>query len=309
MTTHPSLTVIIPARNVAAYLPASIGSIGPGPFEILVVDDGSTDATPQVLVQLAAEEPRLRVLAGPCQGVSAARNLAIAAARAPLVAFLDADDVWLPGKVAAQLALHRASPAMGFSFTDYRHVSPEGEDRGTCFEYWPGFAARHARSPARFRLGSDALAQIYGENVVGTSTVMARTDLLRQCQGFNAHLGTAEDWDLWLRLAALAPVGCLKLVGTNYLMHRPGNLSNNAISRAAALREVASCYRRAARAQNPAAVRRCEAGLLTAEAEAAAAAGKPWRAAVKQCHAMLHQPRPRAAKRAAAMLLRAIRPA
>ncbi len=309
MPHDPVLSVVIPARNVAGYLPASIGSIGPGRYEILVVDDGSTDATPQVLAELAAADPRLRVLPGPAQGPSAARNLAIAAARAPLVAFLDADDAWRPGKVSAQLAVHRAIPALGFSFTDYRHVSPEGEDRGTCFEYWPGFAARHARSPRAFRLGQDALAQIFAENVVGTSTVMARTQALRDVQGFNAHLGNAEDWDLWLRLAAAAPVGCLKLVGTDYLMHRPGNISNDAPRRAAALREVAGCYRDMARAQNPAAVRRCDARLLAAEAEARIAAGQPWRATLKQCRALLRQPHARAAKHAAAMLLRALRAA
>ena len=309
MNTDPSLSIIIPARNVAGYLPASIGSIGPGPYEILVVDDGSTDDTPRVLQALAAEEPRLRVLQGPCKGVSAARNLAISQARAPLTAFLDADDNWRPGKLAAQMALHDAHPPLGFSFTDYRHVSPEGEDRGTCFEYWQGFAARHARAPMAFRLGGDALAQIYAENVVGTSTVMARTRLLRESQGFAAHLGNAEDWDLWLRLAAAAPVGCLKHVGTDYLMHRAGNLSNNARQRAQALREVAGCYRDVARAQDRGAVSRCEARLLTAEAEAASAAGQHWRAAARQCGAVLREPRRRAARQAAAMVLRALRAA
>ncbi len=309
MSTNPSLTVIIPARNVAGYLHASIGSIGPGPYEILVVDDGSTDATPQVLAEIAARDPRLRVLAGGGRGVSAARNLAIGQATAPLAAFLDADDLWRPGKLAAQLALHAAMPELGFSFTDYRHVSTEGVDLGGCFAFWPAFAARHAHAPQGFALGEDAMAQIYAENVVGTSTVMASTELLRRLQGFASVLPSAEDWDLWLRLAAEAPVGCLTLLGTDYLMHRPGNISRNARQRAAALRHVASWHRPAVRLQNRAAVRRCEARLLAAEAEAAAAHGQHWRAAARQCGALLRHPGKRSARHAAALLLKALRAA
>jgi glycosyltransferase involved in cell wall biosynthesis len=310
MDTHPDLSVIIPARNVAGYLPGCIASIAADvPLEIIVVDDGSTDETPRVLAELAGRDPRLRALRGPARGPSVARNLALAEARAPLVAFLDADDTWRPGKLAAQLALHRAFPTLGFSFTDYRHVTPEGEDRGTCFQYWPGFASRHAGSGDSFLLGPDALAQLYAENVVGTSTVMAQTRLLKRCCGFGEVLTSAEDWDLWLWLAARAPVGCLKLVGTDYLMHRPGNVSHKAAERAAALRHVAGRHRAAAQAQDPAALRLCEARLLAAEAEAAIIAGRPWNALAKQCGAALHQPNRRHLRHAAALLLRAMRPA
>ncbi|MFC7474283.1 glycosyltransferase family 2 protein [Dankookia sp. GCM10030260] len=306
MPQGPECSVVIPARNAAPWLGGSIASIGAkAAVEILVVDDGSTDGTGELLGGLAAADARIVPLTGPRRGAAAARNAALAVAAAPLVAFLDADDRWRPGKLAAQLALHAARPELGFSFTDYRHVTEAGEDRGTCFGYWPGFRTRHGAWLEAFLLGPDALAQLFAENVVGTSTVMVRTALLRETGGFDESLRQAEDWDLWLRLAARAPVGCVPLVGTDYLMHRPGNLSQDTAARAAALRLVAARHRAAAAGLDPGAARRCAARLLVAEAEAAAAAGQGWRAAGKQVQALLQAPDRRAARSAAAAVLRA----
>ncbi|MFC7474282.1 glycosyltransferase family 2 protein [Dankookia sp. GCM10030260] len=272
MPNLPSACIIVPMRDVAPFLHNALASIGADPrLEILLVDDGSRDGTAELAAGLARQDRRIQLLPGQGRGPSAARNLAIGAARAPLVAFLDADDCWRPGKLDRQLALHRRHPQLGFSFTDYRHVTPEGEDRGSCFGYWPHFAARHAPTaggPA-FELGADALAQIYAENVVGTSTVVARTDLLRQVGGFGTAWGSAEDWDLWLRLAALAPVGCVPAMLTDYLMHRPGAVSRNAGKRARAIAAIAAEHRAAAARLNPALARAGEAGLLVAAAEAA----------------------------------------
>jgi GT2 family glycosyltransferase len=267
-----SVTVVIPMRDVAPFLRNGIASVDPDPrLEILLVDDGSRDGTLDLAVDLARRDHRIRLLQGEGRGPSAARNLAIAAARAPLVAFLDADDCWRPGKLTRQLALHRQHPRLGFSFTDYRHVTLAGEDRGSCFGYWPHFAGRHApdsRGPA-FALGRDALAQIFAENVVGTSTVVARTGLLREVGGFRTAWGSAEDWDLWLRLAARAPVGCVPAVLVDYLMHRPGAVSRQASQRALAVRAIAAEHRQSAARLNPALARAGEAGLLVAAAEAA----------------------------------------
>ena len=282
-----SVSVVIPMRDVAPFLRRTIASVGPAPrLEILLVDDGSRDGTLDLAADLARRDCRIHLLQGDRRGPSAARNLAIAVARAPLVAFLDADDCWRPGKLARQLALHRQHPRLGFSFTDYRHVTPAGEDRGSCFGYWPHFAARHApdargldargldargldaQGPA-FALGRDALAQIFAEAVVGTSTVVARTDLLREVGGFRTAWGSAEDWGLWLRLAARAPVGCVPAVLVDYLMHRPGAVSRQAGKRARAVRAIAAEHRKAVARLNPALARAGEAGLLVAAAEAA----------------------------------------
>lgn len=144
MTDTPAISVVIPTRNARRWLAQSIASIGgDAGVEVIVVDDGSSDGTDAFLAKLAAADPRIVVLPGAGRGAAAARNRAIAAARAPLVAFLDADDRWRLDKLRIQAALHAAQPEIGFSFTDYRHRKPDGRLGGGCFAFWPGFAARH----------------------------------------------------------------------------------------------------------------------------------------------------------------------
>lgn len=304
MTQAPAVSIIIPTRNAAGWLARAIFSIGPMlGVEILVVDDGSTDSTAGLLAEFAAHDPRLRVLTGQGKGAAAARNLAIAAARAPLVAFLDADDRWRLGKLEAQLAFHEAHPEAGFSFTDYRHITAQREDRGPCFAYWPRFAAGLAGRESAFLLDA-APAALLAENVVGTSTVMARTELVRELSGFDQDMPHSEDWDLWLRLAASAPVGCLPQVLMDYTMHRPGNLSGQRGARLAAMRIIARRHGAAARRLDPSAMRACAAQLLVAGAEAAAADGARLKAAVLHLSAGLRQPARRHFREAAAALLR-----
>ncbi len=301
----PAVSVVIPARNAARWLPRALASVGPRPdLEILVVDDGSTDGTAELLERLTTADARLRVLHGPCRGPSAARNHALAEVRAPLVAFLDADDRWRLDKREAQLALHAAHPGIGFSFTDFRHVTVEGEDRGTCLGFWPRFAGRHAGREEGFVLGADGLAQIYAENVVGTSTVMVRTALLRELGGFYDRLGSAEDWDLWLRLAARAPVGCVPRVLMDYTIHRPGSVSTDAARRLNAVRTVAGWHEAAAAALDRGAVGACRARLLVAAAEAEERGGHRLRAGLLRVAALLRRPSRRLAREAAAGLLR-----
>lgn len=300
----PEVTIIIPTRNAAGWLARAISSVGPLPSaEIIVVDDGSTDATAPMLAEFALHDPRLRILAGPGVGAAAARNLAIAAARAPLIAFLDADDRWRLGKLEAQLAFHRAHPEAGFSFTNYRHVTAQREDRGTCFAFWPRFAACVAGREDPF-LVEAAPAALLAENVIGTSTVMARTDLLRAESGFRADMSQSEDWDLWLRLAARAPVGCLPAVLTDYTMHRPGNLSSQRRARVEAMEHVVRRHGPMAARLDPSALRACRVRLMVAAAEAAAAEGARLKAALLHMGAWLRQPERRHAREAAAALLR-----
>jgi glycosyltransferase involved in cell wall biosynthesis len=304
MIDTPAVSIIIPTRNAAGWLARAIFSIGPmAEAEILVVDDRSTDSTAGLLAEFATHDPRLRVLTGAGEGAAAARNLAIAAARAPLIAFLDADDRWRLGKLEAQLAFHQAHPEAGFSFTDYRHITAEREDRGPCFAFWPRFAQSLAGRESPFLLEA-APAALLAENVVGTSTVMARTDLLRELDGFDRGMLQSEDWDLWLRLASRAPVGCLPEVLMDYTMHRAGNLSGQRGARLAAMRVIARRHGAAAKRLDSSAMHACAARLLVAGAEAAAADGARLKAALLHLGAALRQPARRHFREAAAALLR-----
>ncbi|MEQ9814715.1 MAG: glycosyltransferase family A protein [Azospirillaceae bacterium] len=106
MTDAPRVSVIMPARNAECYIAAAIASLWRGgveDIEVLVVDDGSTDATARIVDDIAAREPRLRRMSLPPSGVSRARNAGIAAARAPCLTFLDADDLCAPDRIGRQL--------------------------------------------------------------------------------------------------------------------------------------------------------------------------------------------------------------
>ncbi len=310
MSPVPAISVIVPTRNTRRYLPKAIASIGADPdVEIIVIDDGSTDGTAEWLAGQCQRDPRLLILTGPGHNAARARNLGIAAARAPLIAFLDADDWWEPGKLDAQYKIHRAHPQIGFSCTDYRHLTPAGEDRGGSFTYWPRYRARYGRRTEPFLLDDDALSQIYAENFVGTSTVMARADLLRTIGGFDVddRLRSTEDWDLWLRLAARAPVGCHPDLLVTYLMHRPGNQSGEMNRRIAAVRLIGARFHDRAYEQSRSAVRIFRARVLLASAEAAQMGGRPFRSIALRVGALLRDPTRRAGRELVASALAPVR--
>lgn len=301
MAPAPNVSVVIPTQNCLQWLPAAIDSIGADPdVEIIVVDDGSTDGTDDWLVERAREDRRLRIVKGLGRGPALARNTGLDHVRAKLVAFLDADDTWRAGKLAAQYALHARAPEIGFSFTDYRHVTVDDEDRGPCFAFWPHFHARHGHRKEAFVLGEAGLADLYAENVVGTSTVMVRTDLLRQVGGFATGLSSAEDWELWLRLAGEAPVGCVPMVLADYLMHRPGNVTGRHELRVLAMRVIAARYRAKATRLDPRSVAICEARLLAARAELHDRRGQRLAALALRLAALRRHPTRRLARETAA---------
>lgn len=241
-------SVIVPTRDAAGVLPATIASIGDDPtLEILIIDCGS-DGTADWVTRAA--DQRLRWLPGPGRGAHAARNLGIAEAEAPLIAFLDAGQCWVPGKLALQLALHRRQPEIGFSFGAH--------------------GARAAGDPpeggARV-LASDALPRIFAAAPIEASTVVARTALLRAVGGFTEDAGAAADWDLWLHLSQCAPVGWLP----RPLAQGPAGPQDG--RRMASARRVAEVWRHPVAAIDPAAAREGLARVLAASAEAALAEG------------------------------------
>ena len=279
---RPAVSVIIPTRNCLHYLPAAIASVeaqGLESVEVIAIDDASTDGTGAWLQAKRCTWPSLVVLEGRGGGSAAARNLGIDAARAPLIAFLDADDLWLPGKLASQVIFHRTDPEIVFSFTDYLHVDAACREHGTCFEYSPTFrrlVGPAARTGARYRRLPNAAAHLLAENVVCTSTVVVRQDLLQNVNGFDVDLRSAENWDLWLRLANVGPVGFTPDVGADHLVRRPGSASADARLRIACMRRILAAHAPSIvlSPQGAKAVRRARGQILATEAELALAEGR-----------------------------------
>jgi glycosyltransferase involved in cell wall biosynthesis len=295
-------------RDARELLPLALESIAVqrvDDVEILVSEDGSGDGTAEWLAGAARRDPRLKVIETGGVGPSRARNAAISMARAPLIAFLDADDVWEPGKLVRQIAFLTAEPSTVFSFTDYLHVDPAGGSHGTCFDYWsPPFAGR---LPFSYGIVENCEAELLARNTVGTSTVMARTAALRNANGFASSVQSAEDWELWLRLAATGPVACSTMVTTRYLM-RPGSHSANRPKRIAALRHILAPYRARTEPAFRRAVRCAEARIAAAEAEVARERGEPWQACLAELRSLGRRPQLRTLKAASGDALRALTP-
>ena len=156
----PLISVIIPCYNAEAYLAEAMGSAlrqGAGPFEIVVIDDGSTDGSARVARQVAAP---LRYEHQANAGIAAARNRGIELARGRYVAFLDADDVWPEGSLGLRLDALRASPGTACVFGAVEEfVSPElGEDVRAAL--CPTFAVQPARLAGSMLIERAAFARV-----------------------------------------------------------------------------------------------------------------------------------------------------
>ncbi|MGQ9686405.1 MAG: glycosyltransferase family 2 protein, partial [Thiobacillaceae bacterium] len=220
----PSVSVVIPAYNAAWCVGRAIDSVlaqDYRDFELIVVDDGSTDDTAKVL---AAYGDAIHVIGKPNGGMSSARNAGIAAARGEFIAFLDADDWWLPGKLARQVALMQSRPELGFTSVAARLEDPQGK----LINLW---TCNHEARPILLTLFASN-AGIAG----GSSALMVRRALLERVGAYDETLGGVEDADLWMRLAALSDYACLPepLV---VVLRRSGSVSRNVeVMRAGAIR-------------------------------------------------------------------------
>ncbi|GAA1942690.1 glycosyltransferase family 2 protein [Kitasatospora viridis] len=181
------VSVVIAAYNAERTLGAALESAlrqDPGPAEVIVVDDGSLDGT----ARIAAAHPGVQLLRQRNQGPSAARNAGIARATQPWVAFLDADDLWLPGKLDRQLRALERDPQAVLLAGDW--VRDE----------------RAATAVPAGPVSRPGYRDVLLLNRFQTSTVLVRADVLDRAGGFDPSLDGAEDWDLWLRCARLGPV-------------------------------------------------------------------------------------------------------
>lgn len=191
------ISVIIPVYNGEKFIARAIDSVLKQTLpvdEIIVINDGSKDGTEKILEQYAGKIIYKTI---PNGGVSNARNVGIEISCGQWVAFLDADDVWYPQKLATQFALLNRYPSVGFCCCNFRAYNSNMDQVSDHFSSYP----KHVRSKLDGPL-KDPLTFLIEENFVGTaSNVVVNRDVLRKSGKFDTSYRLSEDYDLWLRCA------------------------------------------------------------------------------------------------------------
>ncbi len=194
------VSVIIPAYRAAGTIARALESVARQtrpPVEVIVVDDGSDDGTFEAATAMEGRlgDVALTIIRQQNQGAGAARNRALEQARCATVAFLDADDAWLPEKLERTLP-HLEGTDNVLVAHNFIRLEPDG---------------RETIVDSLSRMGrGDAFVSLYRRGYIGTTTVIARKDAVTAAGGFDAGLRTAQDFDLWLAM--------LKAPGTPFVV-------------------------------------------------------------------------------------------
>jgi len=209
----PVISVIIPAYNSEKTISSTIESVLNQTFtnfELIIINDGSQDSTLNIISQF--QDSRIRVFSFENAGGNVSRNRGLNRALGDFVSFLDADDIWKTDKLATQLKALEESPqaAVAYSWTDY--IDENGN-----FTY-PG---------RRTAINGDVYEELLIANFLENgSNPLIRKPILIALGGFDESLNAAQDWDMWLRLAAKFEFVCVPSVHILYRIS-PNSLSTN----------------------------------------------------------------------------------
>lgn len=232
----PSFDVVMPLYNKRTYVEDAIRSAlaQTGLHELIVVDDGSTDGSAEQVEELAREDARLRLLRQPNAGVSAARNRGVRASTADYVAFLDADDLYLPGFLQQIAALAGRYPDAALLGTAYRRFSGDAA---------PAFAGHESnRMPDPGRRVQAFFEEWSRDSFISTSSICVRRAALLDLDAlFPEGERLGEDQDVWFRLAERHPVAASARVLALYRVDAAGSLTAST-----ALSGLLPCYARLA---------------------------------------------------------------
>jgi GT2 family glycosyltransferase len=216
------LSVVMPVYNGAKYLAAALDSILSqtfSTFELLVMDDGSTDETPAILAGYAARDSRIRVFCRPRQGQIATRNELLRLASSDIVACADADDICLPDRFAQQMRAMSEDGRLWVLGTGMISINGSGR----------------RRKQRRIATGSDAVAaELERGCCIGHPSCMMRRQSILAIGGYRAAYEAAEDYDLFLRASERGTVDNLEAVGVLYRKH------GESVSQRQALRQTLS---------------------------------------------------------------------
>lgn len=188
-----SVSVVIPTYNRAATIERAVHSVllqEPAVLEVIVVDDGSTDNTKEIVGKLSAEHPRVRYVLIENSGACAARNYGVSLARGDLLAFQDSDDEWSPQKVEVQL---KQRALAGPSLITSRHL--------VHFE-----STKTEVRPVQSLGGSNLRRSLLLDNSISTQTILIDRSIMGRTAGFDPKLKRLQDWDLCLQILALKSV-------------------------------------------------------------------------------------------------------
>lgn len=207
------VSIIIPAYNCEAWVAETIDSAlaqDHGAVEIIVVNDGSTDGT---LAVLRGYGDRIRIVDQKNAGPPAARNAGLAAAKGEYIAFLDADDVWWPGKVSDQVSFLEPHPEVGTVVSSWQVWGPGGDGRFVRPAAPPPRAS--AEVPQALWCGWRYNEMLFDCELL-TTCVMLRAGTVRQVGLFDTQLWNGDDYDYWLRASRVAPMAKLARPGALY---------------------------------------------------------------------------------------------
>lgn len=216
MSSVPQVSVIVPLYNSATYIAGTIQSALAQTYrrlEIILVDDGSTDRTAEIVSDYVG--PGVRYIYQENRGISAARNAGLRAARGKYIALLDHDDLWFGDKIGRQVALLESRPQVGLVYSDCEIVDAEGRALRT---YWDDRTA-----PKRGHVLADLLAA----NFVPCPTAVMRMSALRKVGGFSPVFRHAEEYDLFVRIAEHYPLDYVEAPLAHYRVHADSCTAGN----------------------------------------------------------------------------------
>jgi glycosyltransferase involved in cell wall biosynthesis len=194
------VSVIVPVKNSAATLAQTLASIRAQTlteWEAWIVDDQSEDSSLEIACAASATDPRIHTIRNPGRGVSAARNAGAARAQGELLAFIDADDTWLPQKLSTHVQRFDSDPTLGLAFDRIRFTRPDGKPTAV------------TSTVPRGRVQAASL--LYENPACTASTLVVRRAAFEEAGGFDTALARAEDLELMLRVACRT-AWCLRAV-------------------------------------------------------------------------------------------------
>ena len=194
---NPAVSVIIPAYNCAQLLPQAVESVRKQTyqdFEVIIVDDGSEDETWDVIKSISADWDKVRAFRIPHRGPAAARNRGIAEMKGKWIALLDADDLWLPEKLARCMEYLAKHPDISIVYTPMKPIRLDGKEMKGHTK--PCFAGQLTR-------------KLFKSIFIHTPSTVFHKRVIEQCGAFDESLSIAEDYEYWLRVSTKFEFGLI----------------------------------------------------------------------------------------------------